>query len=85
MLGKRFYGVVMSAIKTGTVYVDHAGAALHSDSQLKGALDDPSANLYSNPRIQPFFSFPHLIVHCLTGLKQSKSCELIDPKDGYGR
>jgi hypothetical protein len=34
------------------VYVDHAGAILHSDSQLRGALDDLSANLYSNPDIQ---------------------------------
>ncbi|CAK9863850.1 unnamed protein product [Sphagnum jensenii] len=36
----------------GTVYVDHAGATLHSDSQLRGALDDLSANLYSNPHSQ---------------------------------
>jgi molybdenum cofactor sulfurtransferase len=43
---------VMSAVKTGTVYVDHAGATLHSDSQLRGALDDLSANLYSNPHSQ---------------------------------
>jgi hypothetical protein len=73
----------------GTVYVDHAGATLHSDSQLRGALDDLSANLYSNPRIQPFLSFflsfPHLIVHCLRGLKQPKSCELGNQKGGYGR
>jgi len=85
LLGKRVYGVVMSATKTGTVYVDHAGAILHSDSQLRGALDDLSANLYSNPHIQPFLSFPHLIVHCLRGLKQPKSCELGNPKGGYGR
>jgi hypothetical protein len=85
LLGQRVYGIVMSAIKTGTVYGDHAGATLHSDSQLRGALDDLSANLYSNPRIQPFLSFPHLIVHCLRGLKQPKSCELGNPKGGYGR
>ncbi|CAK9203239.1 unnamed protein product [Sphagnum troendelagicum] len=36
----------------GTVYVDHAGATLHSDSQLRGALDDLSANLYCNPHSQ---------------------------------
>ncbi len=86
---REFMGYVMSAVKTGTVYVDHAGATLHSDSQLRGALDDLSANLYSNPRIQPFISFfllfPHLIVHCLRGLEQPKSCELGNLKGGYGR
>jgi len=44
-----FAGVV--AKNSGIVYVDHAGATLHADSQLKAALQDFSSNLYGNPRI----------------------------------
>ncbi|KAG0579095.1 hypothetical protein KC19_4G072700 [Ceratodon purpureus] len=36
----------------GVVYVDHAGATLHADSQLKAALQDFSSNLYGNPHSQ---------------------------------
>lgn len=36
----------------GVVYVDHAGATLHANSQLKAALDDFSSNLYGNPHSQ---------------------------------
>lgn len=36
----------------GVVYVDHAGATLHADSQLKAALQDLSSNLYGNPHSQ---------------------------------
>jgi hypothetical protein len=38
-------------VVAGVVYVDHAGATLHADSQLKAALQDLSSNLYGNPRI----------------------------------
>lgn len=47
----------------GVVYVDHAGATLHADSQLKAALEDFSSNLYGNPRIL-LVRFPALIANC---------------------
>jgi hypothetical protein len=46
----------------GVVYVDHAGATLHADSQLKAVLEDYSSNLYGNPRI--LLQFPELRTNC---------------------
>lgn len=48
----------------GVVYVDHAGATLHADSQLKAAMEDFSSNLYGNPRI--LLQFPALNINCFT-------------------
>ncbi|GBG70232.1 hypothetical protein CBR_g6363 [Chara braunii] len=36
----------------GSVFVDHAGATLFAESQLKAIWDDLAKNLYGNPRIQ---------------------------------
>ncbi|CAM6125359.1 unnamed protein product [Calypogeia fissa] len=36
----------------GKVYLDHAGAALYTETQIKGSLSDLSSNLYGNPHSQ---------------------------------